>query len=426
MRIGKHRGAAALSLALAWLTAAGGEARADTVLPALGGPGGATFSFRCSNDWILTGVEVRIKDDIHAVRPLCARPFGGSLADWPRLTSGSGIIFLPGLIPIPRVAPGWFGDPRGHIDHVICPPFAPIMHGWKVGVGGSDERVVRSFELLCGGMQPTSASPARWGNNITSPGTRLLMMPWGQVIQVQAGQSTYEQLCPSGQIAVGLHGRSGLLLDAAGLICSAPRRARPSTYSAQLSAGRPVVALGPVGGSAGVAPARSICDRAAAARARGSPAAPGLERQCEAYRAANPPVALGRSGPTASDDLPRSICELARDARERGSPAAPALEDRCYALWNTPGAMADTVELDALAARGALAAAGDPYAAALRERQPPSHRRGFDVAMASQHDTAWGPGKQRLLDSLPLDEVDGFRTAIAYLFARNRRASRED
>ena len=113
----------------------------------------------------------------------------------------------------------------------------------------------------------------------------------------------------------------------------------------------------PLPGSA-PAPVRSICEMARSARARGSPAAPGLERQCAAQ---TPPasVAFGRINVQTPPSAPagvgfgrvnvqtppagvgfgrvkvdgnadtRSICEMAANARARNSPAAPGLERQC-------------------------------------------------------------------------------------------------
>jgi hypothetical protein len=80
-------------------------------------------------------------------------------------------------------------------------------------------------------------------------------------------------------------------------------------------------------------PPRPICDVAAEARARNSPAAPGLEAQCRAAASAEPAKALGKVQlpPTTTAAAPPSICDSARAARARNSPAAPGLEAQCRA-----------------------------------------------------------------------------------------------
>jgi hypothetical protein len=65
---------------------------------------------------------------------------------------------------------------------------------------------------------------------------------------------------------------------------------------------------------------------------------------------------------------------------------------------------------------------GDPRFAALRDRQPTEPmRRGFYIAMAAaEGQTAWGPGKQKALDSLTPAEQEGFKAAISLALDRNR------
>lgn len=111
---------------------------------------------------------------------------------------------------------------------------------------------------------------------------------------------------------------------------------------------KPTMALGRVQSPAGTpaATAGTICEAAASARARNSPAAPGLERQCAASkptvqlgrvpepttnlgRVKPPPVQLGRVAPSGAPATERSICEAAADARARKSPAADGLERQC-------------------------------------------------------------------------------------------------
>jgi len=90
-----------------------------------------------------------------------------------------------------------------------------------------------------------------------------------------------------------------------------------------------------------VAPSASqICAAARSARERNSPAAPGLERQCAAQTPPPPSgVGFGRIKPAPLKGIGRvktdgtvdnrSICEAAADARARNSPAAPGLERQC-------------------------------------------------------------------------------------------------
>jgi hypothetical protein len=113
-------------------------------------------------------------------------------------------------------------------------------------------------------------------------------------------------------------------------------------------------------------------------------------------------------GPSTPSTL--SICESALGARARNSPAAPGLESKCRDFVST------------LAAKGEAIANQDPAAVALRNRQPDaSARRGFDIGMAAaEGQTADGPGKQSIHDSLPPAEQAGYAAAVSFSLARNR------
>jgi hypothetical protein len=147
----------------------------------------------------------------------------------------------------------------------------------------------------------------------------------GQFVRGGVG---YQPEPEPGLVAVGISGRSGKWLDAVGLVCGKLEVTEPPAgLKAQ---GR--VRLDP---GAPTGPPRAICDLARQARARNSPAAPGLEESCRAAGAAGEvaPVkaqARVKVDPTgAPPAAPRAICDLARQARARNSPAAPGLEKSC-------------------------------------------------------------------------------------------------
>ncbi len=140
-----------------------------------------------------------------------------------------------------------------------------------------------------------------------------------------------------------------------------------------------------------------------------------------------PPVkAVGRTkvpGTTTGEPTrqPISICEAARQARARNSPAAPGLEESC----RNAGAAGETpaFNLNDLAAKGETVANADPLSAELRNQQPDDARRGFDIGMAAaEGQTAPGPGKQKIHDSLGRAEQKGFDAAVAFSLERNRNA----
>ncbi len=121
-----------------------------------------------------------------------------------------------------------------------------------------------------------------------------------------------------------------------------------------------------------------------------------------------------------------SICERAAAAQARHSPAAEALAAKCRAEGGQPGAPSAAPDLDALAAEGMTMAADDPLAMLLRASLVDDDaRRGFDVAVATIRDqTEWGPGKQKILDSLAMPAQSGFKAGSSYLLDRNKYADR--
>ena len=128
-------------------------------------------------------------------------------------------------------------------------------------------------------------------------------------------------------------------------------------------------------------------------------------------------IKLPRSGPALS------ICEAARKARARNSPAAPGLEAQC----RNAGASGElpppgSIDLVALQARGAEIANDDSDAGELRDQQRyGASRRGFEIGLAaSEGQTLQGPGKQRIHDLLNPDEQNGFTTAVNFTLSRNR------
>jgi len=130
------------------------------------------------------------------------------------------------------------------------------------------------------------------------------------------------------------------------------------------------------------------------------------------------PIQAGTTRPA-----PSSICESASNARARNSPAAPGLEAQCNAFVTRQAAGAPLAA--ELAARGEGIANGDPLSAALRDGQPEGPaRRGFDIGIAAaEGQTAPGPGKDRIRASLTPAEAAGFDLAVGFSLDRNRNAA---
>src|ERR1019366_2677231 len=132
------------------------------------------------------------------------------------------------------------------------------------------------------------------------------------------------QGCPPGQIAIGVHGSSGSMLDAVGLICATPPAHRTPPANAVSAIGRV-----PSPSSLPADPHRSICDAAASARARNSPAAPDLEEQCNAWKAQTKAQTTARDALIAVNEkkglapgpsgAPVSVCDAAQAALNRNA-----------------------------------------------------------------------------------------------------------
>ncbi len=254
--------------------------RDDAALPLIGGPGGGQFTARCPQGQLLAGVELRTGDDVDAIRPLCVTAFGPAAVG----------PLEPGGI--------WFGGNGGlRMRRLVCSSNAPIVTGMYVYAVGRTE-IVDGIHLFCGTASPTQepsqVAAASFDGSGGNNGSGLLA-PF-------SAEESDTQRCPAGLVAVGINGRSGVWLDAVGLICGEPELTprftgnsgnseNTGTTSSALKTERPVVkTLGRVkspptpGTTPG--PPKSICDLAREARARNSPTAPALEERCRAAGAA--------------------------------------------------------------------------------------------------------------------------------------------
>ncbi|MEP6633166.1 MAG: hypothetical protein ABJA62_03070 [Luteimonas sp.] len=222
-----------------------GNAWADDDLNALGGNGGDQFRARCANDQVLIGFELRAGDDVGAIRPLCVTSFGAS--------------------KVSAASPGdWHGGAGGSLANVVCPREQPIVTGLLVGAEGPQVRVVNNIYLFCGDASAAQVAGENPLASFNAPdydnGSH------GRFSLLYDGD---KQRCRAGQVAVGVHGRSGALLDAIGLICDALPLPAKTIGRVNVSKPSPPHPAG-----------WTICDAARDARGRNSPAAPNLEAQC--------------------------------------------------------------------------------------------------------------------------------------------------
>jgi len=392
-------------------------AHAQEFLPPTGGGGGEQFVAMCPAGQNLTGLELRAGTDVDAVRPVCVMSYGPDEISAPVLTSGSGL--MPegvGILGVFKVVPGWYGGPGGGIVRVLCPATTPIVIRMDVAAEAAPTMVVNNVHLFCG-HAATTQTPAANPSAIFDARNEWVLA--GQLASGTTSVTTDaeygSQRCPRGQVGIGVHGRSGKYLDAIGLICHAPRLTnRPGPPA--IKAGGRVNLDGPSG------PPIPICETARLARERNSPAAAGLEERCQRSL---PVVAPGGRVklPDTSGGAPNPICDTARAARERNSPAAAGLAEQCLAAGGSvSGDATAPPSKEALADRGEYLSAQNPLAFELRNRQTdPDNARGFQIGMAaSEGQTLWGPGKQKMLDSLNAREQEGFRVAVSFALDRNR------
>jgi hypothetical protein len=398
------------------------ELSAQAFLPPLGGGGGGQFIANCPAGQNLTGFELRAADDVDAIRPVCVTAYSPRNSSAPSLTTDSGLIYSPGLPrydSAARLAPGWYGGTGGKIVPLLCPEDSPIVIGMDVWSEGVTTIVVNNIHLFCGKAAAAQSHTELPSAVFDAPSYQISC---GLTCGDDATRFYESQFCPDGQVAIGVHGRSGKWLDAMGLICGSARIS-PNTNGVNTLGKQGH--FGMLGRPLGPQPPRSVCEAAQDARARTSPAAPNLEAQC---RALPPGVnSIGRKNSSQPASAPIPVCDAARSARARNSPAAPNLEAQCRALGGSlveaPGP--GVASPDELAAGGENIANNDPLIAELRNRQPEGpNRRGFDIGIAAaETNTEWGPGKQKLLDSLIPMEQEGFKIAVSFSLDRNRNAS---
>lgn len=201
-------------------------ARADSYLPQIGGKGGAQYRERCPQGQVLNGFEVRAGDDIDAIRAVCVTPASPIVASAPPLTNGFG--------------GGWHGGGGGGLQRLLCPPDTPVVKALVAGYDGIDTISLDTIDIYCGpaaanasiGHFPSNVVHApvqgcTHGPNLVVPTYELakdLVFGDGRCPHFKLGRNA----CPAGEIAIGMHGHSGALVDAMGLICGpAPTFAPP-------------------------------------------------------------------------------------------------------------------------------------------------------------------------------------------------------
>jgi hypothetical protein len=161
------------------------------------GPGGSSFRSECGGGKYVIGVEIRHGFWIDAIRLICAG-----------YTSSSRI---PPDVELP-----FQGQQGGTLTNAkaICSGDS-FVTGIKFGTtrDGNDPRYVDYVELTCSSISVWGTPPvAVFGQMGT-----FVCLPTGEGCSDQP----FGQACDLGDAATGIHGRSGIYVDALGLICSA-------------------------------------------------------------------------------------------------------------------------------------------------------------------------------------------------------------
>lgn len=314
-----------LSLALA--TGSAGAQGFETNI--IGGPGGGPWELNCPDSRSLVGVYIRYSSFVEQLDAICVSSSDGSWRDTPRRvmsnghnTPSEGGVF--GSFGTEGAAIG--GDGGDHEGSIVClrdKVVYALTIATAVSTGRGGHEVVGKLDLHC--VNPRTGKEDIVTSIPGPEGADEYVTKWPADCRSQTGRYW----------ATGLVGRAGAFVDAIGLRCASPTApTRPLTEAAvdksPVLAAPAVKALGRVKlppGTPAAAPL-SICDAAKSARARNSPAAPGLEKRCDAILAAQTnvpvvaapavtlqrfdmPLTVGRERLHACMHLPHADCEQA-------------------------------------------------------------------------------------------------------------------
>lgn len=276
-------GTSALLIALGLATAV--PACADTSLPPIGGGGGGAFAQRCPANRVLFGLEIATGDDVDSVRPICATALAADhVAN--------------------DASEGPFHGGAGPTQRLTCPLGRPVVLGLYVAFEGRKTVIVNNIHLFCGRVSDTDqplavAADAAYDGPPIPPSTGIF------VTYSVAGHDS--QRCPSGQVAVGVNGHSGVWLDSVGLICGAS----------------PITTPPPPSPSASVEPAVCRSLRHAQEQASAANAATIATLKTLCARALPPPApcrslieVIKSNGPAATVKTLDALCQRAR--KEQG------------------------------------------------------------------------------------------------------------
>ncbi|SOD22142.1 hypothetical protein SAMN06297164_3366 [Nitrosomonas ureae] len=169
-----------------------GSVKAEIILPPQGGPGGDYLESRCKESSYLVGINLRIGDDIDQAQAVCSS------------------ISMEGKLQNPTS----FGQPLlggegGSPQSIICPKDKAVK-GLHIESEGEETVIVNSIGLYCSSPTAGETPEKPFGS---------LGGPYIPKDRVESNRSWGPQICPEGTVAVGITSRSGIWLDAIGLIC---------------------------------------------------------------------------------------------------------------------------------------------------------------------------------------------------------------
>lgn len=197
-------------LVVLFLSVLGTAPAQATELPIEGGPGGGSFRALCKGQH-LVGVSIKSGTWVDAIFPLCAPFLSGEsrFGRWTRGTrhggQGGSRLLRDGFCPRDRFVSG-------------------IRFGWTRK--DRDAEFIDYVELTCSSIASPPLCPACgpppikvclqtgdgcWDDHPNRP-RGVFYRPFGP-------WPPFEQACPAGEAAVGIRGRSGIYVDALGLIC---------------------------------------------------------------------------------------------------------------------------------------------------------------------------------------------------------------
>jgi hypothetical protein len=141
------------------------------------------------------------------------------------------VFVLTGSMPTPTR-----GGPQTPMDD-LCPGNQAVV-GYSGTVGNPGVVIVSSLQLVCGAIDVVGSDPST-----------LRMLPGATLAeQGTPGDSSFAATCPAGQVAVGIHGQSGIAVDQLGFDCAPLTLAPDGTVGVDDSAITSLAAYGGAGG----------------------------------------------------------------------------------------------------------------------------------------------------------------------------------